>query len=1397
MNDSPAPLPADYFGFDDLAALQAAHTRLIRRQGGTPLPADFLDGVGDFIVQAQATGRVLADDEARTTAQTVIDYWVTVLLRGRRTPPETGLAEFGFHVPKASLHETPAAAYLNEERVAIRKRLRLSAAAAQWNDSARDRLLLWGGPELADAAEYSDLTALEKEFIAAGAANVKRTTRVRRRVIAAAVVAAGTIFTLVFGGLIFGYLNERRHTRETNHRLAMTMVERAAVRMGEGDVAGSTAWLAQALREDTAAADPEAQREDRVRLGAALAQLPRLDQLFLEENAGLQTNLARFSSDGKRVLTVANPKGGGPGTARLYDTETGAKLADFPDAEASVNDAGFCADGRVLTVAGDAKSGGRVCFWKLNESVATLPGMHEVVRSATFSPDGKRVALLCESPLQILLHDTADGHALAPPLVWDGAVKKVAFSPDGTRLAACGTGRAKNAEGAEVAQEQVRVWDVASGAEATCGPLNYNLPLGTVAFAPDNRRLVTAASSSDGKTARLEVRDSDTGAAVFTTDLSGQLVTATFSPDGQRVLTANHDATARVFDARTGRPLLEFSHDSSVSSAAYSPDGRFIASGSRDHTARVWSVATGRLALPPLNHGFTVSSVAFSRDGERLLTVAPDGARSWRLRTGEPVAPVLQLNDPVWKTALARDGSRVLAVSRNGAIGRWDLHGGPSLVAPLAALNSPNAIFFSDDANLALIASKTSARVWDTAQRTAVSPPLPLGLALRHAVFSRDHSRVLLAGVRRGETGGSVQLFDTASGTPVGQPLAVQGTVGYAVFSDDGRHVLTASGTTNPPAGEARVWDAATGQPQSPPLTHSEEVTHASFNSTLTRVVTASADDTAKIWDIDLARGTAGEPRVLTEHTADLTLAAFSPDGKYIVTASFDRTAVLWNAAGDRLRVLQHPGAIRDARFDDDGLHLVTACADHAVRVWAVPSGDWISLFPHDGEVSHAFFLPKDASAGLRVVTLSTYEPAQLLREAQRSFSAAGTFDPMREEPAPVTMLRAHVWRLPEETGKIAEVEQFAQLVLSRGIEKNRDLVRLERGALGELWARGKGALFLESKADLATLPPLLAVEESEATGEWFAARWHLNVLLKEPPNDPALLIRRGFASANLREWEQAAADYESAVGRQPESDLLVRKRLARVRIELGEFPQAIERATQALATAPADRNLYMLRAEAYAATARWDEAAADLLKAIELKPKMPSSYARLGTVRLKQNRPDDYVALTRKMVELFGNDEGFASTAAWACSLRPGAAADPEAIVKLARLGIEDDPHSFYPLNTLGAALYRAGHLPEAIAQFAVSRAAYMQAASAAQLRGDADADLMPLQDGRPPDWIFLAMAQFKTGQTAEAREWLKKSGEAVKSKSIRDPRRTWHRIELEILLDEATALISPPPAP
>ena len=61
------------------------------------------------------------------------------------------------------------------------------------------------------------------------------------------------------------------------------------------------------------------------------------------------------------------------------------------------------------------------------------------------------------------------------------------------------------------------------------------------------------------------------------------------APTAPRLATASADGTARLWDVRTGQPLLTLQgHTQGVYGVAFSPDGTRLATASRDKTARLW-----------------------------------------------------------------------------------------------------------------------------------------------------------------------------------------------------------------------------------------------------------------------------------------------------------------------------------------------------------------------------------------------------------------------------------------------------------------------------------------------------------------------------------------------------------------------------------------------------------------------------------------------------------------------------------------------------------------------------------------------------------------------------------------------------------------------------------------
>src|SRR6185295_18048134 len=142
-----------------------------------------------------------------------------------------------------------------------------------------------------------------------------------------------------------------------------------------------------------------------------------------------------------------------------------------------------------------------------------------------------------------------------------------------------------------------------------------------------------------------------------------------FSPDDQFVFTGSHDHQAKLWniggyeELRILRARTLEGHTDAVLSASFSDDGKKIVTASRDRTARTWDVVTGQpLQRFEEGHEFLASSAVYSRDGQRLFTAAVDNtARVWDAAAGTEIFKLEHTGR-----------SAALAVSRDA---RWILTG--------------------------------------------------------------------------------------------------------------------------------------------------------------------------------------------------------------------------------------------------------------------------------------------------------------------------------------------------------------------------------------------------------------------------------------------------------------------------------------------------------------------------------------------------------------------------------------------------------------------------------------------------------------------------------------------------------------------------------------------------
>jgi translation elongation factor P/translation initiation factor 5A len=251
----------------------------------------------------------------------------------------------------------------------------------------------------------------------------------------------------------------------------------------------------------------------------------------------------------------------------------------------------------------------------------------------------------------------------------------------------------------------------------------------------------SVAFSSDGKyaltgswDATARIWDIKTGEMII--ELKGhtyKVSSVAFSPDGKYALTGSYDNTARIWDVNTGKTVKELkSHTDMVSSVAFSADSKYAMTGSWDQTARIWDVNTGKTIKELIGHTDKVSSVAFSVDGKYAITGSNDcTARIWDLNTGKAVKELKGQIDRVTSVAFSADGKYVITGSEDYTARIWNVSTGQTIKELKGHIRWVYSVAFSTDGKYALTGScDRTARIWDITLDKLSLPELVLLIKL-------------------------------------------------------------------------------------------------------------------------------------------------------------------------------------------------------------------------------------------------------------------------------------------------------------------------------------------------------------------------------------------------------------------------------------------------------------------------------------------------------------------------------------------------------------------------------------------------------------------------------------------------------------------------------------------
>jgi WD40 repeat protein len=236
-------------------------------------------------------------------------------------------------------------------------------------------------------------------------------------------------------------------------------------------------------------------------------------------------------------------------------------------------------------------------------------------------------------------------------------------------------------------------------------------------------------------------------------------VTANFSYDGTRLVTASADYTARLWDVRTGLPIGgTLNHKDKVTAARFSRDGKRVVTASWDFTAQVWDAITGN----PTGEVFQMQrdmqplyDAEFSPDDRRFVLATGNDAEILDIARHCPVMRFSTHGDLIGSAEFNTNGEFLVTASQNGIAQVWNAVTGKPAGLPLRHKSPVKRVTFSPSGRYVATACDNSVRIWDVASDVVWGLPLMHGAQVNSVTFSPNEQYIATAC-----SDGTAQIWD-------------------------------------------------------------------------------------------------------------------------------------------------------------------------------------------------------------------------------------------------------------------------------------------------------------------------------------------------------------------------------------------------------------------------------------------------------------------------------------------------------------------------------------------------------------------------------------------------------------------------------------------------------------
>jgi WD40 repeat protein/serine/threonine protein kinase len=604
--------------------------------------------------------------------------------------------------------------------------------------------------------------------------------------------------------------------------------------------------------------------------------------------------------------------------------------------------------------------------------LGTFPQSGQTLIGVAFSPDGKRIASVSgahffdEPALKgdLVVRDVGTGQEIFSHTSIASGFRGVVFSPDGRRIA---TGNASD----------LVIWDAATGREEfrLTDRGNRNLPLLSLAYRPDGRRIIAGYGQYEGSrdVGHAMLWDAATD-KVLVDRIPGHrasVQSVAFSPDGREVALASEGLVELWNIEATPRQVHQIPcHAGSlVFAVAFSPDGRYLSSGGLDRTLRLWHRTTGKEIRAFFGHEGFVRGLAFSPDSQWLLSASDDRSlKLWEVASGRPLATFHGHQSPTKCVAFSPGGQLIVSGGQDHAVKLWLATSSPQLTFT-GHDGGITGLVFSLDGRRIISGAEDPTRgrlvLWDATTGKRLEPSFE-GCPKVNWVALHPDGRHLATACQDG----TVRVWDLETGQSVWWRQGHRATQAANVaYSPDGRWLASTGGNRygypNDPSvrGEVKLWEAGTGVEIREFPASKGAAFGVAFSPDGRWLASGGADGMVRIWD---TRDPAGKARELPGHIGAVGCLIFLQDGRLAsaggswIGSEFGEVKIWDHSTGRALLDLRgHTQVVTDMASSPDGRRLATGSLDNTIKLWDTTTGEEVfTLRGHTSGVLHVAFSP-------------------------------------------------------------------------------------------------------------------------------------------------------------------------------------------------------------------------------------------------------------------------------------------------------------------------------------------------------------------------------------------------------------------------------------------------------